>query len=262
MDGPSLSKGPIGLGLGLLSIGRTWGHKPEPPPPEADARSLLEGAVTLGIRLFDTAPAYGPSERILGAFLVELGARRHELNVATKMGEHWDEAAGAAFTDHTYDALRRSVDHSLSLLGKIDVLQIHKSTAAVLRSEDVLRAVEYARSLGITAFGASVSDAETAEVARETGAYTYLQFPYNETFRQLEYVFDVASRGDMKVLVNRPFGMGRIFYDTLGDHHAKMVKALSFITAKNFHGHILTGTKSIAHLRETIRCYKETCRLM
>lgn len=66
---------PISLGLGLLSIGRAWGYRQGLSPTEEDALALLRHAVSRGIAFFDTAPAYGDSERILGRFLKEEGAR-------------------------------------------------------------------------------------------------------------------------------------------------------------------------------------------
>jgi aryl-alcohol dehydrogenase-like predicted oxidoreductase len=47
----------IELGLGLVSLGRTWGVRDVAPPSEADGTALLQRAITLGIRVFDTAPA-------------------------------------------------------------------------------------------------------------------------------------------------------------------------------------------------------------
>lgn len=48
--------GNVSLGLGLLSIGRAWGHVPGQPPPEAQVRNLLDTAIVAGITFFDTAP--------------------------------------------------------------------------------------------------------------------------------------------------------------------------------------------------------------
>ena len=62
----------VELGLGLVSLGRQWGVRDVDPPNEADAAALLECAVALGIRVFDTAPAYGSSEERLGRFLTSL----------------------------------------------------------------------------------------------------------------------------------------------------------------------------------------------
>ena len=129
-------------------------------------RVFLEHAVELGIRYFDTAPSYGLSEERLGRFLRTLPESiRRELTIATKFGEHWNRGASQPYVDHSYDALRRSLDQSLAHLGRVDVLQLHKTSPEVLESGDLARAWEYARSLGITRLGASVSDLESAALA-------------------------------------------------------------------------------------------------
>jgi Aldo/keto reductase family len=50
------------LGLGLIGIGKPWGHAATDVPDETKVRELLETAFTLGIRYLDTAPSYGMSE--------------------------------------------------------------------------------------------------------------------------------------------------------------------------------------------------------
>lgn len=204
----------VELGLGLLSIGRPWGVRQEPPPTGDAALELLHKAVGLGIRFFDTAPAYG----------------------ASKMGEFWD--AGASSVDHRYDTLRRSIDRSLELLGRIDLLQVHKATADNLRSPDITRAIEYARSCGIHSFGASVPDVEAANAAAASGWCSYLQFPFSLANTALAPIF---NRG-MKLIINRPLAMGAL--------SATPLEAFNFIRRQDFSGIVLTGTKSIAHLSE------------
>ena len=127
------------LGLGLVSIGRPWGAHGGSPLSDDAALELIVGAVGMGIAFFDTAPAYGASEALLGRALAALGAERDRLTIATKMGEHWIDAATPPRADHSYDALRRSLDVSIRRLGRIDVLQIHKATVDNLRSADVER---------------------------------------------------------------------------------------------------------------------------
>jgi aryl-alcohol dehydrogenase-like predicted oxidoreductase len=229
----------VELGLGLLSIGRPWGVRQEPPPPEHAAFELLQKAVDLGIRFFDTAPAYGTSEAILGRFL-ESGHRK--VFVATKMGESWDPATGQSTVDHSYDALKRSIDHSLTLLGRIDLLQVHKATADNLRSAEVARAIEYARSCGVGAFGASIPDLAAATVAAGTGWCSHLQFPFNRANTKLAPIFDLARERGSKLIVNRPLAMGEL-RETVAD-------AFRFVRAQQFQGVVLSGTKSIAHLAQ------------
>ena len=200
---------------------------------------LLEKAVALGIRFFDTAPAYGASEAILGRFLRNAG--KTTAFVSTKMGEWWDPANGASTVDHCFESLKRSIDRSFELLGRIDLLQIHKATAENLHSADVARAVDYAKACGIRHFGASVPDVAAAEAASRIGWCSYLQFPFSRANTKLAPVFDLSSRRGLKLIVNRPLAMGEISPTT---------DAFGFICSQDFAGVVLTGTKSVAHLAE------------
>lgn len=229
----------VELGLGLLSIGRPWGVRQEAPPSEDAAIALLHRAVALGIRFFDTAPAYGASEAILGRFLREA---KPDAVVATKMGESWDAQTGTSRVDHRYESLQQSIDRSLRLLGRIDLLQVHKSTAANLRSPDVARAIEYARRCGIRSFGASVPDFEAANAAAASGWCSYLQFPFSRANTALAPLFAHARNNGLKLLINRPLAMGAL--------SATPAEAFHFIRQQEFSGVVLAGTKSTAHLSE------------
>ncbi len=201
----------VEFGLGLIGIGKPWGFANAVVPDEGQAFALLERAFALGVRYFDTAPSYGVSEERLGRYLAALTpGERSQVRIATKFGEHWDAAKAEPFVDHSFDALRRSLDGSVARLGRIDFLQLHKSTPQVLGSNDLARAWEYAATLGITAIGASVSDLASAEIAVAGAAYGIVQFPYNVAQRTFAEVLDRAAARGMKIAVNRPFGMGRM----------------------------------------------------
>ena len=249
---------PVSLGLGLLSIGRVWGYRQGLPPAEEDAFALLHHAVSKGIAFFDTAPAYGSSERIFGRFLKGLDARASHLVVSTKMGEHWDAEAQSGFADHSYDALCRSLDCSRERLGRIDLLQIHKANVAALASKDVERAIAYARANGITAFGASISDLDTARLACDAGSYSFLQLPYHRLYAPMPPAFAMARNAGLNVLVNRHFGMGRILPDAAGNTARALTEALAFILEQPFKGIILTGTRSPQHLDQSLAAFHAT----
>jgi aryl-alcohol dehydrogenase-like predicted oxidoreductase len=243
------------LGLGLIGIGKPWGYAPRPAPSESAALALLEFAFDLGIRYFDTAPSYGDgvSEARLGRFAKSLPReRRAQISIATKMGEHWDRAAGAPYADHSFDALRLSLDASMQNLGRIDILQLHKTTPQALRGEDVARAWEYARSLGITRIGPSVSDPESARMAVETPAYSVIQLPYNRRNTAFAGAIDAAAARGMWIAVNRPFAMGAMV-------HAGADKrdAYAFVLERRFSGVVLTGTTSPDHLRENWEAFQQ-----
>lgn len=245
----------VEFGLGLIGIGKPWGFANPQVPGERQALTLLGRAFTLGVRYFDTAPSYGGSEERLGRFLAALTpAERSAVRIATKFGEHWDAAKAEPFVDHSLDALKRSLDASVRALGRIDFLQLHKTTPQVLASSDLARAWEYAATLGITAIGASISDLESAGLAMADPAFRILQFPYNAAQQTFAGVLDQAAARGMTVAVNRPFAMGRMLYE-----NPALTKpdAFGLILEKRFEGVILSGTKSLDHLEENWRAFGE-----
>jgi len=246
------------LGLGLLSIGRVWGDERSEPPSEQGAEDLLRQAIELGVTVFDTAPAYGTSEARLGRFLNGLGpGRRTDLVVMTKAGEHCDSDRGTSFVDHSRDALCRSIDRSLALLGRIDVLQIHKATREVVRDAGVMAALEYARACGIATFGASVSDEATGVAALETGAYDALQFPLNIADRSLAPLLTLLEETSGTAIINRPFAMGGLLRRG-ADTGAHARAAFRLLRETVYRGVVLTGTGKAAHLAENVEAFR-TC---
>ncbi|HEY4356479.1 MAG TPA: aldo/keto reductase [Acidobacteriaceae bacterium] len=242
------------LGLGLIGIGKPWGHTNTAVPPDVAVLELLRTAYDLGIRYFDTAPSYGCSEDRLGKFLGGLtAAERGSVIVATRFGEHWNAERSEPFVDHTHDALARSLDRSLERLGRIDFLQLHKTTPEALRSRDVERAFAYAASLGIRNVGASVSDLESARIALSTSAFSVLQFPFNSASVQFRKTAQQATEAGVLVVANRPFGMGGLLY---GEAPITVASAFDFLCAESFQGVVLTGTKSGAHLRENWKAFQ------
>jgi aryl-alcohol dehydrogenase-like predicted oxidoreductase len=243
----------IEFGLGTIGIGKPWGFANAEVPDERRALALLERAFTLGVRYFDTAPSYGISEQRLAVFLKGLTpAERSGLRIATKFGEHWNAVRGEPYVDHGFDALRRSLDGSRERLGRIDFLQLHKTTPEVLRSGDLARAWEYAAASGIPAIGASVSDLQSAEMAIADPAYRILQLPYNAAQVHFGEAMERASARGMRIAVNRPFGMGRMLYE---NRDLSKADAFAFILQKRFEGVILSGTKSPEHLEENWRAF-------
>lgn len=245
----------VELGCGLLALGRQWGTSPG-VPSDNEAMHFLRTAYDLGIRFFDTAPAYGLSERRLGAFLATLDDdKRAEVTVATKFGEHWDAATNTGYTDHSFEALRRSLDQSLQYLGGIALLQLHKATPELLQDADVRRAFDYARQRGVLAFGASASDPQTANLALEDELFSFVQLPYNQANVQMQDIVTCTRSKGKQLIINRPFQMGTAMAAST-DKQQAAAEAFRFILQEDFDGVILTGTSNINHLRENMAAFR------
>ena len=103
--------GPAPLVLGCMNFGKRT--------PEREASRIVDLAIERGVRLFDTANAYGDgeSERVLGRIL---GGRRGQVHIATKVGWWRQEGLGA-------ERVRAALDESLARLGTdyVDLYYLH-----------------------------------------------------------------------------------------------------------------------------------------
>lgn len=247
--------GRVELGCGLISIGRPWGTTPE-VPSEANAINFLQDAYDQGIRFFDTAPSYGLSEQRLGAFLDTLSDdERAGVTIATKFGEHWDTTSQTAYADHSYEALKRSLEQSIYYLGRIAILQLHKTMPELLHNADVVKAFEYARSLGIKSLGASVGDPESAHLVLLDNRLPVMQLPYNQSSMQFQEVIKTARSHDTRLIINRPFQMGSLVADNT-NKQVMATEAFRLILQEDFDGVTLTGTSTTEHLRENIAAFE------
>jgi len=102
------------IGLGTWQFSETWGLT-----DYEKAKAVVAKAVEVGINFFDTAMVYGRgmSETFLGKALKELGVKREEVVIATKIPGEFLQP----------DDVFKAVDRSLKRLGVsyIDLLQIH-----------------------------------------------------------------------------------------------------------------------------------------
>lgn len=247
----------VELGLGLLSIGREWGVKNVRPPSLEKSLLLLQTAFSNGVTFYDTAPAYADSEKILGDAIVKRLLDRQQVTIASKMGEYWDKSVGTSYTSHSFTELALGIDKTLDLLGKVDLLQLHKADEYNITSRDVLRALSKAENEGIKSFGASVKDVRTALLACECGRYDYIQFPYNRDNTELKEIFSLTRRFSIKLIINRPFAMGSLVDNDQPEH---LFDLFRYILDEDFTGYILTGTSSQEHLLSNINAFQSAVR--
>lgn len=103
------------LGLGGLFLSEVGGN-------DGDSVQLpLARAIERGVNFLDTAPTYADSEEVLGRALASV---EEPLFVSTKLG-----GRPVPFDPKDADALRRSLERSLALLGReaVDVLFVHEA---------------------------------------------------------------------------------------------------------------------------------------
>ncbi len=233
------------LGLGLIGIGRPWPTDHAPVASQRQADVILRAACDLGLALVDTAPAYGSSEARLGAYLGGLGGRAAPFQVATKCGEFWTAERGS-WPDHSPAAIERSVRASADLLGRIDLLQVHKATPEIVRNRALTVLLSrLAGELGIAHLGVSARDVSTCAAALASGAFDHVQCPVNPCVPQLA-AWAARNCDDITIIANRPYGSGALLAE--GWSHPDL---LGYSLDHIGPGIVLTGTTNPDHLRQT-----------
>jgi aryl-alcohol dehydrogenase (NADP+) len=180
------------LCLGMMSYGskqwREWVLE------EADAKPFVKRALDAGINFFDTADVYstGESERITGKLLKDLGVRRENVIVATKVnGQMSDDINDRGLSrKHILD----SIDKSLQRLqmDHVDLYQIHRWDYEVPIEEtlealnDIVRAGK-ARYIGASSmFAWQFAKALHTSEKRRWTKFVSMQNHYNLAYREEE----------------------------------------------------------------------------
>jgi len=181
--------------------------------PEAESRKIIDRALELGIRHFDTANAYndGESERVLGR---ALEGRRCDVVIATKVGFG---KVGGKMEGLSKNRVIWAIDESLERLGTdyVDLYYLHvpdRSTPI----EETLEGVAEVLSKGRTKHWA-VSNYSSWQVLEMIGLSKMLGIPppignqlvYNLLVRQIEIEYlEFAKRYNLHTTVYNPLAGG------------------------------------------------------
>lgn len=176
------------------------------PGEKAPLREVLRRMAAEGARVVDTAPSYGDAEAVLGELVAELGVRER-LFLATKVGTTGRQA-GIEEIEASFRRLRAS---------RIDLIAVHnlRDTATQLATLRELKHAGRIRYVGIT-----------TSFSRQYPAFERTMRAESLDFIQVDYALDdrgaaktilplAADRG-MAVMVNLPFGRGRLFHAVEG----------------------------------------------
>lgn len=149
-----------------------------------EARRLLSVAVELGVYAIDTARSYGRSEEWIGGWLAERSGQ--DIRLSTKVGYGVE-----GYPDWTAETVRRGVDDALRRLrtDRLEYVFLHSCGSEVWEREDVIGALEGARSAGKLVHVGYAGDGAALRAAVETGRFDAYQSSFN--------LFDRRSRNDL-----------------------------------------------------------------
>jgi aryl-alcohol dehydrogenase-like predicted oxidoreductase len=198
-----------GIDRAIPVIGVGTARRYEDPKGETDLaplRATIARFAELGGAMIDTAPSYGRAEEVIGQLVQELGLR-DRLILATKVGVN-NRQEGLAQIEQSFVKLRTS---------KIDMIAVHN-----LRDIDnqlaILREMKAAGRIG--AVGATTSferQYPDFEAMMRRQALDVIQIDYAMDNRNAaDRILPLAQERGFAVMVNLPFGRGRLFEATKG----------------------------------------------
>lgn len=203
------------VGLGTWAMGGwMWGGH-----DDAAAVDAIRASLDAGVRLIDTAPAYGlgHAESLVGR---ALEGRRHEAVIATKCGLVWHTRQGTHFFDEegqpVYRHLGRAsifheVEQSLARLrtDHIDLYITHWQDALTPVAETMDALLDLKRAGKIRAIGVSNVDAPTLREYLKCGPVDAIQERYSLLDRGIEStLLPICAEHGIAVLGYSSLAMG------------------------------------------------------
>lgn len=273
------------IGLGCMNV--SWAYA-APPSPE-DAARLLNLALDLGYRHFDTARLYGGgrNEELLGT---ALSHRRQEFFLASKMGLFAE--GGKRWVDCRPETIKAECEKSLKALrtDHIDLYYMHRRDFAVPIEESAGAMADLVREGKIGGYGLSEMSAATLRQAHAVHPVTAVQTEYSLWTRNPELgvldatrelgvalvAFSPLARGvlanavrDPRTLEEQDLRRGHPRFNAenwpknlaLADAFNAIAAeqgvtpaqlSLAWVLSRRDHVHVIPGTTNPAHLEENI----------
>ncbi len=185
-------------GVRRLGFGVSGPHASPLIRPETTVE-MIHLAYALGIRLFDTGPAYGAGEgeRRLGEALARIPT--FDPIVATKVGILPGRGKNRA-RDFSPDGVRRSVEGSLKRLrrSRIDWLFLHGPAPHELTDKLIKTLGDLQREGRVVSLGVCGRGPEL-DIALQTGEFTHFMAPVNVglTPEDMERLYRLRSAGEL-----------------------------------------------------------------
>ncbi|MFT8246569.1 aldo/keto reductase [Roseomonas sp. BN140053] len=185
------------LGLGTARRYEDVKSDAEIPPLRDTVARFAAGGGTV----IDTSPTYGTAEEVIGKIVEGLGIR-NQLFLATKVSISGREQ-GVAQIEQSFRRLRTD---------KIDLLAVHnlRDTEIHLRTLRDLKAAGRIRYVGLTTSFERQYEEFEAVMRREQVDFIQVDYALDNR-KTAERIIPLAADRGMAVMLNLPFGRGRLF---------------------------------------------------
>jgi uncharacterized protein len=198
------------LCLGTVQLGLEYGiNNLLGKPSREESLFVLDFAKKSGIKLFDTASAYGDAEEIIGEFLTSQKGE-NKIKIISKLEPNCISEENLTPFGTIEEKLLTSLDKLK--LSSIDGYLLH--TPSYIFREEVVSALHKLKEKGlIKNIGVSIYEESEALVAAESPLIDYIQIPYSVFDQRLDKTsfFELARKNKKKVFARTAFLQGLIF---------------------------------------------------
>jgi uncharacterized protein len=224
--------------------------------PEENPVEIIKYAYESGIKFFDTAPAYGDSEKWFGEALEEYFRGSYVLCTKTK----------AETEEQLYESFLQTLKNLKTFY--VDIYFGHDYINDIEtwnRSKPALNAMYKLKTDGLIAkIGVSGHSAPAAIEAINSGIVDYIMVPHSIMYRVFEEVIRYAEYKKVKVITMKNFGSG-ILLGGPGENEFKkqvtMKDIVSFSSFFNGVSTIIPAARSKKQVDEIIDAYDNSSKL-
>jgi aryl-alcohol dehydrogenase-like predicted oxidoreductase len=224
-------------------------------------RKVLNSALDAGINVIDTAECYEGSEESIGK---AISKRRAEFFLFTKCGH----PRGIGSKDWSANSILESIERSLWRLqtDRIDLIQLHGCSEAILKKGEAISALEKARERGWVRYLGYSGDGPPARFAVECDAFDVLQTSINIADQEaISQIVPLTREKNIGLIAKRPLAnfawktghkpinsyhheyyerLRKLDFDFLGKHQGSIAIALRFVlSVPGVHTAIVGTTK-------------------
>ncbi len=206
-----------------LGTAQTFGQ-PQNDDDFNQRKEVINTLLNEGGTVIDTSPTYSNAEAVVGRALDELG-RRDEAWLATKTSISGKQA-GIDQNTQSFSDLKTN---------KFELLQVHNLRDTEAHMETILKLKEEGRVkyAGITHFRESANDPLTDAMLKHP--VDFIQCQYNMIDRSVEQrLLPAALEKGVAIMINVPFGRGRLFRATSGKDIPEFAKEFGVDTWGKF----------------------------
>lgn len=262
------------LCLGTAQFGMKYGiNNQEGKPTEEECFRMLDIALEHGIRVIDTARAYGTAELVLGKYL---RYRKHKVDIISKLRPNIIETG----TYDVYSVIRKEVEESMERLGVSYLKGYLLHTPEYVYNERIVEAMfrlkeeKLVQNIGVSIYGI-----EEGREAIKKGM-DYVQLPYSildQRGKQSGFLEEAAAAG-VKIFTRSAFLQGLIlmnkeqipkqlqdalvcirkFEEITDKYGEERIKTLiHFVTEEETIDYLVFGVDNTRQLEENMKAHQE-----